>query len=180
MKTIYYNNFENEGWEQKINESGFAGANGFCYNVQGEICIVYGDSKNYWNLPGGGREENETPLDTFVREVKEEAQAAVESVEFFSIISANLFEDDGVTELSYVEKLKHVEEPRNLLPGVRFFCKLINIEEFVPNKDGFEIEDRKFVTVEDLPNYIKYLAETENGRAQYEELKRRMKKIVLN
>lgn len=172
MKIIYSNNFDKNALES-LGEK-FSGSNGFCYNEKGEFCIVFGDKKDYWNLPGGGREGNETPLETFIREVREETQADAAQIEFFQIVDGNMFDENGV-ELAYEEKLKHVENEMSLLPGVRYVAKLINIEEFVSNKDGFEIEDRKFVSIEELPKYITWLETSENGREAYKVLKDYMK-----
>ena len=50
----------------------WSGANGFCFDENGKVAIVWEDEKGYWCLPGGGKENNEIPAETFLREVKEE------------------------------------------------------------------------------------------------------------
>lgn len=164
MKLIYKSDFcKNENWEEKINKSGFSGSSGFCLNDKNEICIVLAEDKDYWTLVGGGRENNETPLETFIREVNEEAQADPVLIKFFQIINANYFEGDEVTKITNQEIV---------LPGIRFICKLENIKDFIPNQNGFEIIERKFVSVEGLPNYIPWLQDSENGRESLEILKK--------
>ncbi len=39
-------------------------------------------------------------------------------------------------------------------------------------KNGMEIDDRKFVSFEELPTYIPWLANSENGRESYEILRK--------
>ncbi|MFA5023543.1 MAG: NUDIX hydrolase [Patescibacteria group bacterium] len=41
-------------------------------NQADEILFVKSDYKNYWSIPGGATEENESPRETCIRETKEE------------------------------------------------------------------------------------------------------------
>ncbi len=158
MKINFYNDYSDEVYKNFSNYN-WTGANGFCFNEKGEVAIVWETEKNYWTLPGGGKENNETPVETFVREVREETQCdiEIESIKYFHTVIAE-----------EVNKDKKV--------GFRFICKLKNIEEFIPNKitNNFisEIDERKFVSLEDLPKYITWLGDTENGREELEILKK--------
>jgi hypothetical protein len=59
--------------------------------------------------------------------------------------------------------------------GFRFICKLKNIGEFTPRKvtGSFEseIDEIKFVNLDDLPTYITWLESSENGKESFEKLK---------
>lgn len=149
-------NFENVNWNS---------ANGFCFDEEGKVAIVWEDEKGYWNLPGGGKENGESPEQTFVREVVEEAQALPYEIKFFHSVYAKAYDENGVEV--------PVRENRICF---RYICKLKNIQEFVPNKisENFtsEIDDRKFVTLEELPEYITWLKDTENGKDSFEILKK--------
>lgn len=155
MPAIYVNDFEinPNGNLENVN---WGAANGFCFDEKGKVAIVYEHEKGYWTLPGGGREVNETPEQTFVREVNEEAQAEPYDIKYFHCV--------------YEQSEKEV--------CFRFICKLKNIQDFIPNKNVnghiCEIDERKFVTLEELPNYITWLKDSENGRESFEILKERI------
>ena len=44
---------------------------------EGKVLMVHSLKYDYYKFPGGGREEGETPIDTVVREVAEEAGLTV-------------------------------------------------------------------------------------------------------
>ena len=139
MKIIYQNSLkplENIPWD---------GCSAFAYNEKGEFCIVWGDCKDCWSLPGGGREVGESEIECLKREIQEEVQAEAENIEY-------LYSVFGYGEGK--EAQHH-----------RYLCKLTNMQNFIPNKDGFEISEIKFVSLKDLPNYITWLNE-ENGKEQ--------------
>jgi ADP-ribose pyrophosphatase YjhB (NUDIX family) len=144
-------NFENLNW---------SGSNGFCFDETGKVCVVWEENKGYWTLPGGGREGNETPEETFTREVKEEAQCDAGNIKYFHCVYAKCFDEKGL----------EVKVPENQI-CYRYICDLKNIQEFVPNKNGHEIDERKFVSLEELPNYLPWLKDTENGRESFGKLK---------
>jgi hypothetical protein len=81
-----------------------------------------------------------TPVETFVREVREETQCEVEmeSVKFFHTVLAEVIDETGKV---INDKYENV--------GFRFICKLKNIGEFTPRKvtGSFEseIDEIKFV-----------------------------------
>ena len=132
------------------------GANGFCFDESGKVAIVWEEEKGYWCLPGGGRENNETPEETFKRGVREEVQADVDE-----------------STLKYFHCVYEKSEKQICF---RFICKLKNIENFVPRKNinNFisEIDERKFVSLEDLPKYITWLETSETGKESFEVLKK--------
>lgn len=54
-------------------------AHGLCVTDDGSVVLVC-DADGHWDHPGGGKEPEETTVDTFVREVAEEACATVTAV----------------------------------------------------------------------------------------------------
>jgi ADP-ribose pyrophosphatase YjhB (NUDIX family) len=170
MKTFYINDFLVN--PEKVENSRWATSNGFCFNQKGEVCIVYEDEKGCWNLPGGGRENTETPLETFTREVREETQCEPINVKYFHAVRAKHTNEHG-EEIAF-ENLNE-EFQKSTRYCFRYICKLENILEFIPRKDGTEIDERKFVTLEELPKYIPWLTETENGRESFLKLKEILK-----
>lgn len=163
MKTIFYNDFDYRP-DQNLKPESWAGANGFCFDEEGKVAIVFEIEKGEWNLPGGGKEAGETPEQTFIREVKEEAQADATEVEYFHCVYAKDFDGEG----NEIFKSKI---------SFRFICKLKNITEFIPRLGDFEIDERKFVTLEELPEYITWLRDAENGRESFEILKQKIKNL---
>ena len=161
MKYIFYNDFTTQ--LENCANTIWNGANGFCLNEKNEICIVWEKEKGEWNLPGGGKEENETPLETFIREVQEETQCEPLNISYFHAVYAKLFDDI-------------MQEVEGAPPqyGFRFICRLESILEFVPRKNETEIDERKFVPLDELPHYIPWLADSENGRESFTEFKKRI------
>lgn len=162
MKYEYHNDYLTQDTES--NKVDWRAANGFCFDDQGKVCIVWENEKDYWNLPGGGREGNERPMETFVREVLEETKCQATDVKLFHSVYAKCFDKNGA----------EVKVPENAR-CFRYICKLTNIQEFAPQKNinghVSEIDERKFVTLEELPTYITWLADTENGRESFKGLK---------
>lgn len=139
----------------------WSGANGFCFDESGRVCVVWEKEKGYWTLPGGGREDREIPEETFVREVNEESQCDAVGVEYLHCVYAKCLDENGV----------EVKVPENRI-CFRYICKLKNIQDFVPNKNGHEIDERRFVNLDELPNYITWLKDTENGANSFKRLKK--------
>lgn len=159
---------------EQVESSNWTAANGFCFDEKGRVAIVWEKEKNYWTLPGGGKENNETPEQTFIREVKEEVQADVdlESIKYFHAVYARFYDDFG----NKVNAANGTRDEKLQQICFRFICKLKNISEFVPNKNEnnfvSEIDERKFVTIEELPKYITWLEDSENGKESFEILKK--------
>lgn len=164
MKTNIYNDFVTQASQHaKIM---WTSSNGFCLNAQKEICIVWEEEKGEWNLPGGGREEGENPEQTFIREVEEESQCTPTNIQFIHSVYSKTLTDEGAEIIT--------EKDGRCF---RFICDLVDIEDFVPRKNGTEIDERKFVAFEELPTYISWLADSENGRESYEVLRKYIQRI---
>lgn len=158
LKLKYYNDYEIRDVDHS--KVIWAGANGFCFDESGKVAIVLEHEKGFWNLPGGGREGTETPIETFVREVVEETQCQPTYIKYFHCVYAKCFDASGA----------EVPVKENAI-SFRYVCRLKSIQEFVPRKDGQEMDERKFVTLEELPEYITWLKDSENGRESLERLK---------
>ena len=158
MKNISYIDFETP--VENHNTIPWASANGYCLNNKKEVCIVWEEEKGVWNLPGGGKEVGETPEQTFRREVEEETQCIPSNIKYLHSVYARCFEDVN-NETAYTE------DPRCF----RFICTLENIEPFIPRKNGMEIDERKFVSIDELPQYIPWLENSENGRESFRAFK---------
>lgn len=105
------------------------GAAAFILNDEGKILLVkhtYGHLN--WELPGGGGEPNESPVDTAVREVKEETGLVVVAYHMTGYYYA--FENDT---LHFV-----------------FWCERED-REAIPRADGAEISACAFWSPEALP-----------------------------
>ncbi len=59
---------------------------GIVFNDFSEIAVFNKRNKNEYKLPGGGRESNETPTETFTREILEETGCEVKDVTELGII----------------------------------------------------------------------------------------------
>lgn len=64
-----------------------------------------GGYKGKLDLPGGGMEHKELPLETLKRELKEEADVTVTNAELFDVTATNIIWE---TPLNYIEDLHHI------------------------------------------------------------------------
>lgn len=103
----------------------------YVFNQNGQLLIVR--NENTWTIPGGHPEANETPMQTLNREVMEETCCTVKNAKY----------------LGAVEVIENGETYYQL----RYFA---NVDEILPFKQEWEICERLFVNLEDLPNYIKW------------------------
>ena len=77
-----------------------------CFNALGEIAIIHIKGKdnfgvkNYYELPGGGIEENETPEVALVREMKEELGVKVKTIQSLGVVTYN-FNLLGLKTIAY-------------------------------------------------------------------------------
>ena len=104
---------------------------GYIFNEQNELLIVK-NGKAYV-IPGGHPEVNETSLDTLIREIYEEAYIEIKDIKYLGAVE--------------------VVENNETYYQLRYTAK---VNELKPFKQEWEIGERKFVKLEDLPTYIKW------------------------
>jgi 8-oxo-dGTP pyrophosphatase MutT (NUDIX family) len=90
---------------KKLNKVRFA-VRALCFNAKGEIAIIHikgkdnFGKKNYYELPGGGIEENETPEVALIREMKEELGVRVKTIQNLGVVTYN-FNLLGLKTIAY-------------------------------------------------------------------------------
>ena len=124
---------------------------GFCKTSDNLVCLVRDKNEKRFTLPGGGIDAGENPEQALIREFKEEAQFELKNIKLLGSVAVIVEED---------------EKPTEKAQQVRYICELEDISEFVPNKDGWETEQRIFVHYTDLPNYVKWI-KYESGQEVY-------------
>jgi 8-oxo-dGTP diphosphatase len=90
---------------KKLNKVRFA-VRALCFNNKGEIAIIhikgkdnFGD-KNYYELPGGGIEADETPEKALLREMQEELGVKIKAVQSLGVVTYN-FNLLGLKTIAY-------------------------------------------------------------------------------
>lgn len=114
----------------------------FCKNNEGDYCIVRDHGENHFSLPGGGCDLGEEDIECAKRELFEEAQIIMKNPKILGSVLINFKEKNKI-----ISQLKHV----------RVFCDSEKIGTFVPRKDGFEVEERRFIPLNKLKEKIPLL-----------------------
>jgi 8-oxo-dGTP pyrophosphatase MutT (NUDIX family) len=120
----------------------------FCLDDDNKVCIVKDGDENFYSLPGGGKEILETPEQCAMRELSEEAQIVGKDPKVFGTILVKLVKNKVVV---------------SQMQQSRYVCKISKMEDFIPYKDGFETDERKFVSIDDLISLVDQL-QNENGQ----------------
>lgn len=107
-------------------------AGAIVFNDRNEILLVKPGYKEFWSIPGGVIEENESPRTTCLREVKEEVNVELKNLRFLGV--------------DYIRKDGDVDEYLHLM-----FCadKLNKKQQEGIKIDGDELLDFKFVSPEE-------------------------------
>lgn len=71
------------------------GAGALFFNENNEILIVKPSYKDHWSIPGGVVEENESPRNGCVREVKEEVGLGVDNLKFLGVDYTSSMDENG-------------------------------------------------------------------------------------
>ena len=127
---------------------------GFCKTSENLMCLVKDKDEERFTLPGGGVNEGENPEQALIREFQEEAQFNIKNIKLL-----------GSLEVIVEEAGKPTEKTQQ----VRYLCEADKIDEFIPEKDGWETVERIWVYYQDLPKYLKWL-KYESGQAIYKSL----------
>ncbi len=135
---------ENFAWESER----YTQVSGYIFDSENRLLIVKSEA---WTIPGGHPEGSETPLETLIREIAEEACVTVKNARYL-----------GAVEV--VEKGERYYQ-------LRYIAKL---DEILPFKKEWEVSERAFVPIDDLDKYIKW-ANGATFRAQIESAKKFLK-----
>lgn len=103
----------------------------YVFNQQNQLLIVRND--NTWTIPGGHPEKDETKEETLKRELMEEACVTLKDIHYIGAVEVV---ENGETYFQ-----------------LRYTAKVL---ETLPFKQEWEICERKFVDINDLPNFIKW------------------------
>lgn len=121
----------------------------------GKIALIRkakGGYKGKLDLPGGGMDHAETPLETLSRELQEEAEVTVTKAELFDVTSTNVVWE---TPLNYIEDLHHI--------GILYKVE-IKEDKVKTDPDGLDSEGCDWYPVkelkeEELSPFAKYVVE---------------------
>ena len=104
---------------------------GYVFNDDNQLLIV--KNGKTWTIPGGHPEQGETQLETLHRELMEEACVTLDNINYLGAVEVV---ENGETyyQLRYTTRVK----------------------ELLPFNQEWEICERLFVNLDDLPNYIKW------------------------
>lgn len=115
-----------------LNDKILQGVHVFCF-YNGQLVIVYAESKKYWTPPGGGIEGGETYKEAVIREVKEETNMKVLRQELIG------YQD--------------IYEPDKIIRQTRSFCIVEPYGDFVLDPDG-DITEIKLIDPNDYKKYF--------------------------
>jgi 8-oxo-dGTP pyrophosphatase MutT (NUDIX family) len=111
----------------------------FCKNLKGEFCVVRDRDENFYSLPGGGCELGEPPETCAQREISEEAQITCKNIRLLGSILVELKKNCLV-----VSRFQHI----------RYIADLNEMMDFVPLKNGYETNIRKFLPFSKLQSKV--------------------------
>lgn len=111
----------------------------FDKETHSKVLIVFEKGRNFWGFPKGHIEEGETEIETALREVKEEVNLDVKILdEKYRYVVNYIIEDKQIDKTSVFYIAEPVDDGMNL------------------NNQEAEIEDSKWVTVEDAFNILTF------------------------
>ena len=115
----------------EVKNERYTQVSGYVFDDQGKLLIV--KNEDTWTIPGGHPEKGETQQQTLCRELMEEACITLKDINYIGAVEVV---ENGETyyQLRYTTK----------------------VDKILPFKQEWEICERKFVELEDLPKYIKW------------------------
>lgn len=116
---------------------------GVCFTKDRKICIVK-NPNNHWTLPGGTPEKNETPKQTLIREVDEEADINIKNL----------------TKLGY--QTIQDKKTKKKIYQLRYAAIISKIKKQTIDPAEKTIPERKFIKPE---NFLKYAKWGNTGKA---------------
>lgn len=119
-------------WRKSLDVTGkkVTQVSGYVFDDEGKLLIVHNDETNTWTIPGGHLEPNETREETLTRELMEEACVTLKDINYLGAVE--VVENETYYQTRYTA----------------------HINEVLPFKQEWEINERKFVTIDELPKYI--------------------------
>lgn len=114
-----------------IKNQKYTQVSGYIFNEKNELLIV--KNGKTWTIPGGHPEKNETKEETLCRELMEEACVTLNNINYLGAVEV-IDNNEKYYQLRYTAK----------------------INEVLPFNQEWEISERKFIDLNDLPNYIKW------------------------
>lgn len=127
----------------------------FCILPDNKIVLVRDSGETRFTPPGGRIDPGEDPLTAAKREVLEEAQIELSDLKLLGSL-----EIENPSDPDEIQK-HHLQ--------VRYIAHIESMPDFVPNKDGWETEERIVVDVNDLPANVSWL-KYPSGEVQYRML----------
>ncbi len=106
----------------------------YVFNDNDEMLIVKNEKEDTWTIPGGHPEIGESKEETLKREMMEEACCTLKDINYLGAV--------------------HVIEKGKSYYQLRYTAHVDKLELF---KQEMEISERKFVKIEDLKKYIKWV-----------------------
>ncbi len=141
------------------NKVNFNGAKGLVF-INDKIIVFRRDNKTdkfplYIDLPGGGKENNESPFETFKREVKEEfgIDINISDIEY-SKKYKSIF-DPKIPAYFIVAKPLHLKENDIIFGDEGLYYFLITPKDFIKLGDAVERQQNKVIDYLDYINNIK-------------------------
>lgn len=128
----------------------------FCKDKCDKFCIIRDVDEDFFSLPGGGCELNETPKDCIDRELEEEAQITCDKVKLLGSILVELTQKNKI-----ISRYQHL----------RYLADINTVQKFIPQKNGFETIERKFVPISELKSKV-MLLQNPNGDIILDQLKK--------
>lgn len=113
------------------------GVHAYCF-CNGNLVIVYAESKGYWTPPGGGIESGESIEEAVIREVKEETNMKVLCQEFIGY--QDIYQRD-------------IYGNNQIVRQTRSFCEVEPLGDFISDPDG-DITEIKLINPLDYRKYF--------------------------
>ena len=132
--------------KDSFNKVEFSGAKGLVF-VEDKILVYRRDNKTNispgcLDLPGGGREKDESPFETFKREVMEEFGIVIKREDIIASFRQNSLLNIGTKTFFIVAKTKFNE--KDIVFGNEGSeWMLMTVEEFINRPDGIEKQQNR-------------------------------------
>ncbi len=102
-------------------------AYGICYNDDHEAVILDQKGRGTWTLPGGTIESGESPAETLIREVMEEADISIDNICLLGVQKVEVVGKPVHYQTRYVAHIREVL-PQTIDPALN----RIHVRKFVP------------------------------------------------